>query len=154
MLERERNVVRPDLEHRRSARRAVGHIAKARVEETRVVGPELASRRVIGGHLGREVRWDPDAFPRYKEIELTGPEDELPARRFDALPVVADFVGVLEVEVEEPGALLGSISDEGPPSEVDAQEKSVRDDGAVAGLRGRTWIDDRVAFAELEQLGV
>src|SRR5215831_5232746 len=55
VLDREGHVVGPDLEGRPAAgeRRDLRVVAEAGVEEARVVRPQLAAGRVVGGHLGR-----------------------------------------------------------------------------------------------------
>jgi hypothetical protein len=61
MLDHKRNVVRSDLESGgRSPKTAVGVVAEAGIEETRVVGAQLATRRIVGGHLGGERGWHGD----------------------------------------------------------------------------------------------
>src|SRR6185369_17124974 len=60
VFQRERNVVRADLEHGRGSGRAVRDVAEPGVEEARVVRPELSARRVVGRHLGGVVGRDPD----------------------------------------------------------------------------------------------
>ena len=128
----ERDVVRPDLEHGRRSGRTVRDVAEPGVEEARVVGPELPARRVVGRHLGGVVGRDPDALARDQEVELARTEDQLSARWLDAFPEIADFVGVAEIEIEERGALLGSVPDEGLPGQVDAEEEPVGHDREVA----------------------
>src|SRR5207237_908069 len=80
----------------------------AGVEEAGVMDPELAHRRIDGGHFGGVQSGDLDRLARGQDVEFAGVEQQL-AKAVGVelgdqrLPEVAGVVAVLEVEVDDAG---------------------------------------------------
>ena len=134
MLERERDIVGPHLEHRRRSGGVPCHVAEPGIEEARVMGTKLAARRIVGSHLRSVVRWHADPLPRDEQVELAGVEDEPAVLGLHAIPVVRDLIRLDAIELQERAAPSSPVPGERLPfsGQVDAQEQPVGDDRAIA----------------------
>ncbi len=114
VLEQKRHFVRADFEH---AAAAAGLArcrvpSEPRIEESGVVHAKFAGARLVGEHLGGEVRRDRDRFLGHQDVELVGIEDQpRVAMKLDGLPVLERIV-VTPVQVDPSRVLLGTPADE------------------------------------------
>src|SRR5579872_5328820 len=76
ILQQERHFVRAHLEHGVRAFDVIGAVTETRVEEARVIDPELAHRGIIGHHLRRERVWNAHTFFRSKNVKVVGIQNQ------------------------------------------------------------------------------
>ena len=158
VFDHERDVARPHLERGAAAvataRRVV---AEARVEEAGVVGAQLARRRVVGHHLGGDLRRDADALGREQQVEDLRLEHDPPARLgIDRVPVVGPAVGADPREVDRQAVLLRPVADDpvARPGEVDAEEEAIGKRQLGLAQRLRVEVEQRELVLQGADLGV
>ena len=119
------------LQHPARPRSASGGMAEAGIEEPRVMHPEFANHRQIGGHFGSIVRRDRHRLAADEDIESTGIKDDAPLTGAQLLPELRDRVVGDPVKVDHPGMGFGAVADKITMggAQVDRKAKAFGNDG-------------------------
>src|SRR5215831_12315543 len=136
VLDRERDIVRPDLQGGPAPRalRGGGIVAEPRVEEPGVVGAKLAARRVIRRHLGGVVGRYPQPVQGKQQVEPLRTEDYpgavLAGLAQHLFPEPARLIVADLAEVDDRAVVLGRVAHQlisGRAAEVQRHEQAVAD---------------------------
>src|SRR6266540_50953 len=129
VLDHERHVVRSYLERRpRAQETPLGVEPEPGIEEARVVGAELATRRVVRGHLGGVAGRNPHALVGQEQIEALGREDDpIAGLAEDRIPIGGRVERVDPNQVEHGRVVLRPVADLARvvAAEVEPQEQAV-----------------------------
>ena len=148
VFDEEGDVVGADLEDGAGA----AGFAEAVVEETGVVGAQLADADVVGGHDGGELGGDADALLAGEDVELLGLDDQAAALGgVDGFEEVEGVVGLFAGEVEDVGVAAGAPAD-GVSDLLVGGEGDAHGEACVHGGAGE--VDGLAAVVEEERGGL